>query len=376
MRITALRAIPVRVPRRAPFVTALGAQEVSEAGIVVLETDAGVRGLGEVSLVWHGNGARLCRDVDELVAPAVVGLDVFGLVRVMEAVRSALQFGRHTLTVVAAVEMALLDAQGRVLGRPVVDLLGGAAVDRVPLSMSLSMAAVPDVLAQARGYVNEGFRTVKVKGGRDADNLIAVTAALRREFGDGLGIRVDLNMACRQLKEALAVVLRLETYDVLSVEQPLPAADLEGLALLRERVAVPIMADESVWTPEDAWRALRAGAADLVNIYVAEAGGILAARTIAALCRLAGAGVVVGSMPELGIGTAAAAHFACGLAGLEHPSDVAGLRYHADDVATVDVRIEDGHLLPPQEPGLGAEIDEQRLARYALADPGTGWATQ
>lgn len=370
MRITAVRAVPVRVPRRSTFDSALGSHAVTEAGIVVVETDEGIRGFGEISLVWHGNGARLCRDVADLVGPAVVGMDAFALTSVMAATRAALEFGRHTVTVSAAVEMAVLDAQGRALGVPVVDLLGGVATERVPLSMSLSMAPVPEVLAQARGYLEQGFHTVKVKGARDAEHLLDVVTGLRREFGAALGIRVDLNMACRQVKEALQVVLRLEPLGVLSVEQPLPAADLDGMALLRERTTIPVMADESVWTPEDAWRTLRRGAADLVNVYVAEAGGLTAARTIAELCGLAGAGVAVGSMPELGIGTAAAAHFACSVPGLEHPSDVAGLRYHADDVAVVDVDIRDGSLRPPTQPGLGVEIDEDRLARYALADPG------
>jgi L-alanine-DL-glutamate epimerase-like enolase superfamily enzyme len=372
MRITGVRAVPVRVPRRATFESALGTHEVTEAGIVVVQTDEGIRGHGEISLVWHGNGARLCRDVEELVGPAIVGLDVFALTRVMAATRAALEFGRHTVTVCAAVEMALLDAQGRALGVTVVDLLGGVGTERVPLSMSLSMAPVPDVLEQARGYLDQGFHTVKVKSARDAEHLLAVVAGLREEFGDALGIRVDLNMACRQVKEALSVVLRLEPLGVLSVEQPLAVTDLDGMALLRERTTVPIMADESVWTPEDAWWTFRAGAADLVNVYVAEAGGPTRARIIAELCHLANAGVAVGSMPELGIGTAAAAHFACSVPGLEHPSDVAGLLYHADDVAVVDISIHDGYLWPPTEPGLGVELDEDRLARYALAEPEIG----
>jgi muconate cycloisomerase len=88
------------------------------------------------------------------------------------------------------------------------------------------------------------------------------------------------------------------------------------------------------------------------------------------LCALAGAGVAVGSMPELGLGTSAAAHAAFSAPRLDHPSDVAGHLYHADDVVTHSLRIEDGMLLPPAGPGLGVELDEERLARYRVDAPG------
>lgn len=367
MEITSLRAIPVRVPTAAESVrSALGRYDACEFSIVIVETDAGVRGLGEVSLIWHGNGARLASMINELVAPRLVGVDPFELTSAMAIVHDVFQFGRHSRTACAAVEMALLDVQGKASGQPVVKLLGGACADRLPLSMSLSIAAVPDVLQQARGFVSDGFRTVKVKCGRDVDYAHAVVAALRHEFGEELAIRVDANMACPTAAEALRLARRLEPFEILSLEQPLPPDDLDGLARLRLKTDIPIMLDESVWSPADCWRAVRAEAADLVNVYVAEAGGIHPARQIGTVCRLAGVGVAVGSMPELAIGTAAAAHFAFSQPTIDHPSDLAGFRYYRDDVVRHQLRIEDGYLYAPQEPGLGVELDEDRLRRYRI----------
>lgn len=366
MEITSVRAIPVRVPTAKSVRSALGSYDACEFSIVIVDTDAGVRGLGEVSLIWHGNGARLASLINELVAPRLVGLDPFELTRAMAVVHDVFQFGRHSRTACAAVEMALLDVQGKTCDQPVVKLLGGASVDRLPLSMSLSIADIPDVLQQARSLLEDGFGTLKVKCGRDADYAHAVVAALRQEFGDQIAVRVDANMACQTMAEALRLARRLEPFDILSLEQPLPPDDLDGLARLRLKTDIPIMLDESVWSPEDCWRAVRAEAADLVNVYVAEAGGIHPARQIGTLCRLAGVGVAVGSMPELGIGTAAAAHFAFSQPAIDHPSDLAGFRYYRDDVVRHDLRIEDGYLYAPQQPGLGVELDEERLRRYAM----------
>jgi L-alanine-DL-glutamate epimerase-like enolase superfamily enzyme len=366
LKIADIRAVPVRVPLRTPLVTALGDLRASEYGIVIVEGDDGRFGVGEISLIWHGNGVRLCRDVSDLLAPRLRGLDVFDLSRVLAEAHAAFEFGRHSVTAIAAVETAILDLQGKAVGQPVMNLFGGPVHDRIPLSMSLSIAPVEEMVAQARGFVDDGIRTVKVKGAGDTDHTVQVLSALRAEFGEGLGIRIDLNMACATAKEALRAIRRLEPFGVLSVEQPLPADDLAGMAFLRSACETPIMADESVWTPADAWRVVSAGAADIVNIYVSEAGGITAGRRIADLCALAGVSVVVGSMPELSVGAAAATHLAFTLAGLSQPSDMACFRYHASDVAVADLKIDDGHMLPPTAPGLGIELDEERLRFHTV----------
>jgi L-alanine-DL-glutamate epimerase-like enolase superfamily enzyme len=362
VRITDVRAIPIAVPLRFDFKSALGTLKVSEYGLVIVETDTGVRGLGEISVIWHGNGHPLCRVVNDLFAPALRGVDPFETTRLHQIARELVPFSRHSLTAVAALDMALLDIQGKVLDRPAYDLLGGRVRDRVELSMSLSIAPAGDVLVQARGLVDEGFRTLKVKAAAAAD--LEVVHVLRRELGPETKLRVDLNMACASAKEALRLIRDLAPAGVISVEQPLPPGDLDGMAFLCRHSEIPIMADESVWGPDDAWEVLRRGAADIVNVYVSESGGPTRMRQTMDLCALADAGVAIGSMPELGLGTSAAAHAAFSAPRLDHPSDVAGHLYHVDDVVTHSLRVEDGALLPPDGPGLGVELDEEKLERY------------
>lgn len=365
MRITDVRAIPISVPLRFDFTSALGMLTVSEYAIVIVETDEGVRGLGEISVIWHGNGHPLCRYVEQLFAPALRGTDPFEITRFHTLAHELVPFSRYSLTAVAALDMALLDIQGKALGRPAYDLLGGCVRERVELSMSLSIGPAETVVKQARGLVDAGFGTLKVKAARAAD--LEVVHLLRRELGPEVKLRVDLNMACASAKEALRLIGDVAPAGVISVEQPLAPHDLEGMAFLREHSEIPIMADESVWGPDDAWEVIRRGAADIVNVYVSESGGPTPMRQTMDLCALAGVGVAVGSMPELGIGTSAAAHAAFSAPRLDHPSDVAGHLYHADDVVTHSLRVENGHLLPPGGPGLGVELDDDKLHRYRLA---------
>jgi muconate cycloisomerase len=364
VQITQVQAIPVAVPLAFDFKSALGVLRVSEYGVVVIDTDEGVRGLGEISLIWHGNGHPLCRLVDELIAPSLLGLEPFQVTRLHALTQRLVPFSRHALTATAALDMALLDIRGKVLGRPAYDLLGGLARERVELSMSLSMGPVENVVDQARALVDSGFRTLKVKAA-GATDLVAVHA-LRRELGPDVKLRVDLNMACASAKEALRLIRSLDPDDVISVEQPLPPDDLEGMAFLRKHSEIPIMADESVWGPNDAWEVLRRGAADIVNVYVSESGGPTRMRQTMDLCALAGVDVAVGSMPELGVGTSAAAHAAFSAPRLDHPSDVAGHLYHADDVVRHSLRVDDGVLLPPTGAGLGVELDDEKLQRYRV----------
>ena len=235
--------------------------------------------------------------------------------------------------------------------------------------MSIPMGTVEEGLAYARRYVEQGFRCVKVKAGHDVNHDVELVRRLRQELGPTLQIRVDANMAWRQPKEALALIRAMARHDILSVEQPLPPTDLAGLAFLRQQADVPIIVDESVWSPVDAWRTIQAGAADLINVYVAEAGGLAPARQIADLAALAGVGICVGSMPEFGIGTAAAAHLAVSLPDLDHPSDVAGYLYHGQDMVVTSPPIEEGYALPPSGPGLGVDLDEEKLSRFRIDRP-------
>src|SRR5690625_1241811 len=119
MRIVALEAVPFRMPLKSSITSALGEQRTAEYGLIRLTTEDGTEGVGEISLVWHGYGARLCDVVNEVISPDVVGMDVFEYNRILGTVHLGLRFAWHSLTAVAGIEMAILDAQGKLIGQPV-----------------------------------------------------------------------------------------------------------------------------------------------------------------------------------------------------------------------------------------------------------------
>jgi muconate cycloisomerase len=362
MKITNVQAIPIAIPA-AGFRSALGVHRVHEYGIVVVETDAGVEGLGEISMIWDGNGYLQCHFVDTVFRPALLGEDPTAINHCLRKLNTVIEKGWPAR---AAVEMALFDIAGKVLNTPVYNLLGGKSRESIILSRSISIDQ-PEVMAErAAQYVEQGFTCVKVKVGIDPDADARNVAAVRQAVGPATTLRIDANMGWRTPKDAIRAIRRLEPYHLHSVEQPIPLGDLDGLRLIRETVDVPIMVDESVWGPKDAFAILAAGAADLINVYVAESGGLTNSSLIFRMAETVGVPCVIGAMPELGIGTAAAVHLGIAMTNLNDPCDACGVIYHVVDVVNEQFDVRDGQIRPLDGPGLGVTLDWDGIERYRV----------
>ncbi len=370
MRITRIIAQPVLVPRRQAYgrdaASALGAAPASEHGIVTIETDAGLTGHGEICSVFSRRGRLLCRDVELNLEPVLIGQDPRRIAALAAAMDRALEGSEPAK---AGIEMALFDILGKAAGLPVYQLLGGLVRERISLSYSIPFGTPAEMAAFARERIAEGFRTVKVKVGRDRDTDVETVRAVREAVGGDIRVRVDANMGWRTPNEAIGIIRAMEPSRPEMIEQPLPGHDLDGLARVRAAVGVPILADESVWTPRDAIAVVKRGAADFVNVYVSEAGGLLKAAGIFAICEAAGIPCMIGSMPETGIGTAAQIHLGLAMNNLQIDSDTCGVLYHEIDLIETPLRIEGGFAYPPQGPGLGVRPDHEAIARHALEDP-------
>lgn len=363
MRITDVKAIPVRIPRRYTFTSSLGTHACSENAVVQIQTNEGIVGVGEASTIWGRKGRGAADDIERVIGPALIGKDPFCLREVALAMSRLVD---RSYPARAAIDMALFDILGKALSTPVYQLLGGKVRDYVTLSHSLSMGGGSQVAQQAQALAAEGYQTLKVKIGLDPEADQETVAAVRRAVGPNLKLRVDANMGWSSPEQAVHEIKQLAPFDLELVEQPLHYGDLDGMRWVRDRVDVPIMADESVWTPEDALRSIRAEAVDVINVYVAEAGGLLPALDIFAIAQAAGVPCLIGSMPEFGIGTAAQAHLALAVHHLPYACDVNGFVYHSDDIIQGSLDLADGKLYPPSGPGLGVSVDWEKVERYRV----------
>ncbi len=369
MKITEVRCVPVLVPRRRAYggvvKTALGTAAFSDYTIVFVDTDAGITGLGEVDSVFKRRGALLRHDLERALAPAVIGEDPFRIAALVKKMDDTLDGVEEAK---AAIEMALWDIVGKALDTPVYNLLGGKVRDRIPLSYSIPFGA-PDAMASlAQERVKWGHRTIKVKvGSDDSARDIAAVESIRSAIGPDVKLRVDGNMGWQTAKQAIAVIRAMEASNLELVEQPLPAYDLDGMAEVRRSIGVPLMADESVRNPRSAMQVILRRAADIANVYVTEAGGLLNASKIFAMCEAAGMPCMIGSMPEFGIGTAAQIHLGVAMTNLGPDSDTCGVLYHQEDLLTKPLRIENGFSYPPEGPGLGVEVDMKVLESWNKA---------
>ena len=365
MKITKVRTVPVWCPRRRAFGgitrTALGPAAVSDYTIVFVDTDAGITGVGEVSSVFKRRGALLRHDLETALVPAILGEDPSRIAHLVQKMDVALDGVEEAK---AGIEMALWDIKGKALNTPVYNLLGGKVRDRIALSYSVPFGEPAQMAEFARERVHMGHRTVKVKVGNEAETDIAAVRLVREAIGPDVKLRVDGNMGWPNAKHAIRMIRAMEPWNLELVEQPLPAYDLDGMAEVRRSIGVPLMADESIRNPRSAMDVIRRGAADIANVYVTEAGGLLNAMRIFSMCESAGIPCMIGSMPEFGIGTAAQIHLGVAMTNIGPDCDTCGVLYHEEDLLTRPLKIENGFAYPPEGPGLGVDIDMSVLERW------------
>jgi L-alanine-DL-glutamate epimerase-like enolase superfamily enzyme len=366
LTIASVEAIPVRAPRSKPMISAGGHAPLRESdfGIVRIRTSNGIEGLGEISMNGGRTGAIQCHDVQHLIGPALIGHDptqVRAAVMLMDRLLDGSEPAK------AGVEMALLDITGKVCGLPLHELLGGRVRERVALRWGLAFGPPADGVAEAAAYVAQGFRTIKIKIGRPGTGLDeAMVRAVREGLGDAVNIMVDANSGYPTAGLAVQELLRLEPYRLQLVEQPVSRRQLAGMAWVRDHLATPILADESMRHWSEAFDVAAAGAADVLAIYVCEAGGVLAAAKAAAIAEAAGLPVTLGSQCELGIGTAAMAHLAVCLPNLAFESDVTGHLRYPVDIINERLDYADGSVRPPDAPGLGVTLAEDVLEQWRM----------
>ncbi|HEV2296223.1 MAG TPA: enolase C-terminal domain-like protein [Tepidisphaeraceae bacterium] len=373
MRITSIETIPIRVPIRQDLAIRGGrggSHLVSPFLLVKVHTDAGLTGIGEVSCTprWSGEDqVSAAHFISTYFAPALIGEDPTSIEATTTKFASTVAGNPFTK---AGVEMALWDLRGKAEGLPVYQLLGGAVREFVPTKWSVSGVAPAQAADIARFAVEQGFTRMKVKVGIDPESDITRVRAVREAIGPTMKLGVDANGGWPTAAVAIDTAKRLrDAAGIYFIEQPVPPGENDALAAVRAAVGLPLIADESVYTLQDARMLARDRAADVFSIYVGKAGGIGPARAIAAFAQAVGLSCTIGSNLELGVGSAAMTHLALASPGVDaetYPCDIIGPLYYEDEIVREPLPIAAGSARANQRPGLGVELEEEKVERYRV----------
>jgi muconate cycloisomerase len=367
LELADVRVVRADIPLRRPHHMSFTSLDAVQYVFVRLETRDGVAGWGEAACLggptWSEESAEsVAATIERYLAPWLRGRDAARI----EALR--LEMARRVQGnpfARAAIEMALWDLNGRALGVPVHRLLGGRVRDRVALSWSIAGATAEAELAEAQELWTRGHRIFKVKtAARPVAEDVARVRRLREALGPDAALRVDANQGWDRAA-ALRAIRALEPYGLDFVEQPLPRWDPEGLAWLGRRVDVPLMADESCFSPQDALRLVRLGGVAILGLKVTKSAGLLGSLAVARIAEAAGLGCYVGCMIETSLGTAAYLQLALAAAPVSWGCELFGPLLLRGDVVRAPVRYTDGAILALDEPGLGVDVDEAALREWA-----------
>lgn len=310
MKIAEIEVGEISVPLVTPFKTALRTVETIEDIVVKITADTGENGYGEAPptavITGDTRGSIICA-IRDYIRPALLGMEIENIDGIMHKLHTCIQ---KNTSAKACVDMAVYDLLGKRYGVPLYRLLGGYRRE-LETDLTISVNPIDEMVRDSISAVKRGFRILKVKVGKEGEKDIERIAAIRDAVGKDVKIRVDANQGWTA-KEAIRIlsVLEREGLDIELCEQPVKAQDIDGLRAVTKAVSTPILADESVFSAEDAMEILRTHAADLINIKLMKTGGIYGALKICAIAETCGVECMMGCMLESKLAVSAAAHLA------------------------------------------------------------------
>ncbi|MBR3972622.1 MAG: dipeptide epimerase [Oscillospiraceae bacterium] len=352
MKITEVRIGRISVPLIHPFKTALRTVNSVEDVVVEIHTDTGAVGYGEApptGVITGDTTGAIIGAIQDHIAKNIIGKDVDEFETLCQTVQKSIV---HNSSAKAAVDMALWDLYGQLYSIPVYKLMGGAR-KQIVTDLTISVND-PDVMVRdALEALDRGYDCLKMKVGVSPELDVARLSAVRNAVGDDITIRIDANQAWTP-KQAVKILNSMQDkgLNIELVEQPVAARDFEGLKYVTERSYVPVLADESVFSPEDAMTIMKMGAADLINIKLMKCGGLYNALKIASAAEVFGVECMIGCMLEAKIAVNAAVHLAC-----------------AKNIITkVDL---DGPVLCSEDPIIGGAVFNEKIISVS-DEPGLG----
>lgn len=359
-----IETILVEIPTIRPHKMAVATMQTQTLVLVKITSDDGFIGWGEATTIGGlGYGEEspesIKTNIDTYFAPLLRSLQGHNLAQIMQVLKKHINGNRFAK---CAIQTALLDIQAQRLGLPLSELLGGRLRDSVPVLWVLASGDTEKDIAEAQQMLEakrHNFFKLKI-GSRAVEADVEHVLAIKQALGNEVSIRVDVNRAWSEL-DAIKGIKLLQAGGVDLIEQPCAIDNIEAMQRLTHRFDIAIMADESLMGPSSAYRLAKSNAASVFAVKVAQSGGLLEGRDVATIAQLAGIDLYGGTMLEGAVGTMASAHLFSTFENLKFGTELFGPLLLTQEILSTPLRYENFELHLPNTPGLGIEIDENKI---------------
>lgn len=367
----------VEIPVRSPYVFSHGVLKAFKNVLVWLHTDGDLVGIGECSFVPGGGVSEETPEstkplIDAYLAPELIGEDPFDVERIHRKMDAVVP---RNLVAKSGIDLALWDLLGKAVGQPAYKLLGGIVDAKILCTFTLSISTPEKMAEEASFRKSQGYKALVVKIGRDPKEDIQRLRLVREAVGDDMNLRLDANEAYWP-DQAIAVIRKMEQYRPEFVEEPVKRWDLDGMGKVARSVGVPISSDESNTSLDSVLHIIQREAAGIINIKISKNGGLYRSKKIAALAESAGIPCIIGGANTYEIGRQASRHFAVSTGqaqmGMGSEGCAPASQSKLDDVTKAvltyeDVKRGDGYVGVIPGPGLGVELDAEKVRKYSVA---------
>jgi len=366
MKITKVEAIPFHIPFDPDFHLKFAYRTSGAADHVLIRirADDGLEGIAEAPArpeIYGEMQKSIVSLIDQYLGPYLMGKDPF----LLEEIHALLDRIPHNYCAKGGVDIALHDLLGKSLNLPVYKILGGKSRDRVPLSWMVGINSPENMARECQRFMGQGIRAFKIKAGLDFAEDRERFLSVRKAVGEEALLYIDANQGFKSLKKTVAFLLELEKHGLAFVEEPFPVRNRKDRRETARLLSIPLMGDESCFTPWDVAQELELGALGIVLVKVART-GFFKSRKIIHLCQQAGIPCMIGSQGDSSIGAAASLHLAVAFANILFPAEVSYHLRMKGELLKNPPEFKGGELTVPDQPGLGIEIDEKALQKFRV----------
>ena len=352
MKITNITTHQLTAALKTPFITALRRVDTLVDIVVIIECDGSLYGYGEgaPTPVITGETLGTMLATIEYIKPHLIGLDIEDFEMILKRINTLII---HNTTAKSALEIALYDLQSKSKNQSLYQMLGGTKTT-FQTDITISMNPIEVMIKESLDAVERDYRILKIKIGDNPTQDIERIITLNQVLGKNITLRLDANHGwTAQQSVTLLQAIEKKGIFVEFIEQPVKANDIAGLAYIKERVQTPVLADESIFSYEDAQRILELKAVDYVNIKLSKTAGITEALRLADLCASFEVQCMIGCMLEGPIAIAAAVHVASAKARTITMLDLDAVALLHQHPIQTSIDFNESQITLSQEVGLG-----------------------